>query len=535
MDEYAGRWVALIRETDLVAGFGETGPAAFRAARRNRPKAKLKIRYVPDQSGDVLPLSATLGQLRKALARIDQPVYLVGGAVRDAILGRVSNDLDFVVPADGIKTAFKIGDFLRVPAFVLDEERDVGRVVLRKQGIYLDIATFRAGTLEQDLFDRDFTMNAIALPALATTTAELIDPLNGGEDLKNGRLRLAGDQAFINDPVRILRGVRMALKYDIKPEPETADAMKNAVNLLDQVSIERVRDELLNILNTDGAGGIQMLFEYQLLEVVLPKIQDLSGIQQSEPHFEPVFEHTISVLRWLKKLLNQTIEIDRLAPVIEQLRPHLERSVTGNLQGLDLLWLGALYHDVGKAETQTAEINDDGSTRYRFFGHDKVGSKITYDRLRHFHLSSEAVTHSADIVAGHMRPLLLANGPKVTVRAKHRFWKKMGTAGLDICLLSIADNLATYNGTGDAETWNSFLQSVSDLLDHWFAVEDPAVKRDPLVTGRDLMDGLEMKGGPEIGRLLDLIEEAHVAGEVNSPAEAIELARRSVQNRSDEA
>ena len=76
---------------------------------------------------------------------------------------------------------------------------------------------------------------------------------------------------------------------------------------------------------------------------------------------------------------------------------------------------------------------------------------------------------------------------------------------------------------------------MSDLLDHWFAVEDPAVKRDPLVTGRDLMDGLEMKGGPEIGRLLDLIEEAHVAGEVNSPAEAIELARRSVQNRSDEA
>ncbi len=531
MNAYTGRWVAQIKNSDTIVGHGTTGPEALRQGRNNRPKAKLDVSYVPDQSGEPLALSPILQDLKKALSRVDQPVYLVGGAVRDAMLGRISHDLDFVVPQDGVKVAFQIGDFLRAPAFPLDEERGVGRVVLKKWGIYLDIACFRSNGLEGDLIDRDFTLNAIALPALATHTAELIDPLGGGDDLANNRLRMAHPDAFISDPVRILRGVRMMLKYDLMPEPGTAEAMQSAILQLKTVSPERVRDELLNILNIDGADGIQTLHDYGLLEYILPKIVDLVGIQQTEPHFEPVFSHTISVLRWLQKLLNREILHEWISPILEKLTPYFDRPVTGNRHGWDLILLAALYHDVGKASTQSSETNADGSVRYRFFEHDKVGAKITNEQLRYFKFSVEAIQHTSAVVDGHMRPLLLSAEPKITVRAKHRFWKKYGAAGIDICLLSVADHLATYNGQGPEDKWQKFQATIDDMLNHWFTIEDPAVKKEPLVDGRFLIDGLQIKGGPEIGRLLALIEEAAVAGEISTAAEALELAKQSLSDQ----
>jgi putative nucleotidyltransferase with HDIG domain len=524
MQAYAGRWIATLKETDQIIGTGTTGPEALRQGRRNRPKTKLSLRYVPDESGEPLTLSPLLESLQPAFARLDQPIFLVGGAVRDAILGRVSHDLDFVVATDGIKTAFQIGDFLRAAAFPLDEERNVGRVVLKRSGISLDIATFRSESLGGDLADRDFTLNAMALPALARTTAEVIDPLGGEDDLKHGRLRMTNSNAFISDPVRILRGIRMSLKYELVPDTETLAAMRSAIDQLDQVSAERVRDELLNILNIDAAGGLRMLHEYQLLATVLPEINELVGVTQSGPHYEPAFEHTVSVLAWLKQLLDGTVQGAWVGPILQKLDSHLNRPVTGERHGRDLLLLAALYHDVGKPSTQSIEP----SGRIRFFKHDIKGAKITEKCLKYFRFSGEATAHTTAIVSGHMRPLLLANVPELTTQAKHRFWKKMGIIGLDICLLSIADHLATYNGTGEPEIWERFKETIDQLLSHWFEIEDPAVKRNPLLTGRQLMDGLKMKGGPEIGRLLDLIEEAQVAGDVSTAEEALELARHSL-------
>ncbi|MEM9778181.1 MAG: HDIG domain-containing metalloprotein, partial [Chloroflexota bacterium] len=525
---------AVLRNTDQVVGTGMTGPEALRQGRRNRPKTKLDIRYVSDKTGEPLELSPLLSKLASALARVDQPVYLVGGAVRDALLGKVSHDLDFVVPKNGIKVAYQIGDYLRVPAFVLDDQRDVGRVVLRQEGIYLDIAAFRAETLEGDLRDRDYTFNAMALPALAETSAELIDPLNGFDDLKNGLLRPACPSSLSNDPVRILRGVRMGLKYSLEPDDATAKMMADAIPQLSRVSAERVRDELLNILNVDGAGGLERLRSYGLLAEVLPEITKMLGVEQTSPHHEPVFEHTVSVVRWLQKLLRAEALVDWFAPILEKVANHLNRSVTGERHGRDLILLAALYHDVGKPETQSFEIDADGSTRIRFFQHDKVGAKLTEARLKYFRLSGEAVKHTVAVVQGHMRPLLLASEDSVSVKAKHRFWRKYQTAGIDICLLSIADHLATYSGTGPSKKWEKYSGTVTDLLDHWFMVEAPIVKAPSLVTGRDLMDGLGIKGGPHIGQLLVELEEAQVAGEITTAAEALTLAERLL-NRSSQS
>jgi len=518
LNAYIGRWVALV--DGQIAGVGNTGTAAQKMARRNRPKRPIHVQYVPDLSGEPLTLSTLLAELAPVFAQLSVPIYLVGGAVRDAVLGRVSHDLDFVVPKHGIQTAFRLADLLDTPIYPLDKERDVGRVLWRKHNVSLDIATYRGDSLTADLTDRDFTINAMALPVLAQTTAEIIDPTGGLTDLAEQTIRQTPPQAGQSDPVRALRAIRMGIRYHSTLTAETTTAVRQTLGRLHDTSPERLRTELLNLLHDEPDQALRQLDELGGLAVLLPRIKQLEPISQSPPHHEPVLPHTLSVLRWLKPVLAERVRQDT-APYAAQLRARLEREMVDFGTGYDLLRLGALYHDVGKAKTRT--IGDDG--RIHFYGHDKVGAKITAARLADFRFSKEIGQYVSAIVEGHMRPLLFAQETKVSVKARHRFFRQFGAAGLDICLLSLADHLATYNGTGGTDAWQKLQLVVDDLLTHYFTHEEETVQLPPLLDGRQLMQALKIKGGPEVGRILRLVREAQIAGELHTAAEAINYAR----------
>ncbi len=540
LSAYTGRWVALAG--DEVAGVGFTGLEALHMARKNRYKARLTVQYVDDPAGERLVLPPLLERLRPLLAQSSQPVYLVGGAVRDALLGRYTNDLDFALPQGAVKLAFRIGDALGEPAYALDRERDTGRVALPGRETYLDFSRFRGPDLPADLRERDFSVNAMALPATAVTRAALIDPFGGQQDLQNGRIRLVNDHALQDDPARALRAVRLAAALRFALTPETETAARQAASLLSAVSAERIRDELVKMLATDAPDqAVRQMETLGLLPAVLPEIAALAGAAQPPPHHEPALAHTISALHWLK-LVEDCLEEERpsapelaaaqemLAPYAEPLRAHLARPVEGGLNGRILLRLGALFHDVGKKETQT--IEDDG--RIRFLGRDKAGEQIAASRLRRLRLSGKAVKYVGRIVYGHMRPLLLANtGRPVSRRAVFRFFRDMGEVGLDVCLLSLADCLAMYGGVGDEAAWERLLGATAVLLRHYFEEHDKSVAPTPLVNGHTLIRELNLRPGPEIGRLLRLIQEAQAAGDVATAAEALALARQSRQKPGD--
>ncbi|MCB0033430.1 MAG: HDIG domain-containing protein [Anaerolineales bacterium] len=529
LSPYIGRWVALA--DGQVSGVGYTGPEALRAARHNRPKDKnLELRYIEPAGGEPLTLSPILEKLYPILAKLDRPVYLVGGAVRDALLGRASHDLDFAVPEKGIKTAFKVADALGVPAYILDKERDIGRVMLADEDTSLDFARYRGQSLEDDLRDRDFTINALALPAVAKSSASVIDLFGGLDDLQNKIVRQVHEDSLTDDPIRGLRAVRIAVRFGFTLDGTTAGNIEPAVKQLSNTSAERARDEWFNIMNDRPHIALRYLHQLGGLRIVLPRIALLDGVEQSAPHHEDVFEHTLSVLRWLP-IVEQVVwgetaeEIDPLTADLEQLlqpyRPllqeHLARRVSGDIDGRLVLRIAALYHDVGKAETQTVE--PDG--RIRFLGHDKVGATIVEARLRQFRLSNEAIQHIKQIVRGHMRPLLFAREPQLTGRAIFRFCRKYSTAVLDILLLSLADHLATYDGAGEFDdSWGQLLELEQQILSFYserFVVLEQAA---PLLSGRDVMDHLQLEGGPEIGRLLRLLAEAQTLGEVTTREEA---------------
>lgn len=541
LSAYAGRWVALTGQT--VAGVGYTAEEALQLARRNRPKERFSLQFVEEAGGTPLALSPLLERLRPFLTQQDRPVYLVGGAVRDALLNRVSHDLDFVVPHHAIQMAFKAANALNAPAYVLDQKRDTGRVVLPEAGTTLDFACYRGADLEADLRDRDFTINALAMSATAVTHPSLIDPCHGAADLQARLIRQTHDQAIANDPVRALRALRLAIGLNFSLTEETVTAVSAAAPLLHSISIERVRDELLKLLETAVPHqAVQQMADLGLLPVILPEIAALEDVAQSPPHHEPVMAHTLSVLRWLVKieaildgnepddaalkLVSATLA-DFRTPLLE----HLARRVDGGVNGRTLLRLGALFHDVGKKETQTVE----GDGRIRFLGHDKTGAKLAARRLRQLTMSNQAVGHVEKIVSGHMRPLLLANpsagsgqaGKTPSRRAIFRFFRDAQDAGLDICLLALADHLATFDGPGESGQWEHLLQVVATLLQHYFEHYNETIAPPALVTGRDLMLAFKLAPGPEIGRLLRLIQEAQAAGEITTREEALVFARQS--------
>lgn len=538
LSAYAGRWVAMAGE--LVAGVGFTAVEALNLAQRNRPKERFSLQFVEAPGGEPLALSPLLARIRPLLTQHDLPIYLVGGAVRDALLGRVSHDLDFVTPQRAIRLAFRVADALKVPAYALDKTRDTGRVMLAEDKTTLDFARFRGSSLTADLQDRDFTINAIALPATAQTSQSLIDPCGGATDLAAKVIRQTHAQAIANDPVRAWRAIRLAAALGFEIEPETAATITQSAELMERVSVERVRDEVVKCLATAVPHQtIRQAHELDLLPTALPEINALAGVEQSPPHHEPVLAHTLSVLRWLTAVETAVLTNDALphpaltavreafSPFANDLKARFAEKVDGDIKNGTLLRLAALFHDAGKPEAKSVE--PDG--RIRFLGHDKISGQIAARRLRHLHLSNQAVRQVKHIASAHMRPFMLVQAGHIppSRRAIFRFFRDTGAAGLDVCLLALADHLATYDGPGDDELWQKLVTLTAVLCQNFYQKKEETVTPPPLVDGRALIAELHLTPGPEIGRLLRLIQEGQAAGEITTREQALQFARQSRQ------
>ncbi len=482
------------------------------------------------------PFPPIVQRLRPLLLAQEQPVYFVGGMVRDALMGRAVHDVDLVVASGAIALTFRLADALGLPAFALDDERDVGRVIIPGQELTIDIARFRGPTLEDDLLGRDFTINAMASPVGGQLPSDVIDLHDGLSDLQAGRVRAVHERSIEEDPVRALRAARFTTQFGFALDEATAAAATAAAPLLaTRTSAERIRDELSRLL-TNGAphDGIELLRRLDLLPVVLPDVAAMFNVAQSAPHTEDVYHHTLAVLRYLTAVVGLVIgalpeqlwEKDvaaLLSPYGDGLRAHLDQATDGGFRGsLLLMWAGML-HDVGKPRTQTKEAGG----RIRFLGHDAAGADMAARLLTAYSFSNEAVRRVRTTVAGHMRPLMLALDKRLPSRkATYRYYRALREAGLDVGLLSLADHLGTYGGVGDGAEWESLRNVVGALFHAYFAEHEDVVAPPRLLDGRVIMTELGRPPGHEIGRLLAMLEEAQAVGDVTTRDEAIAFIHR---------
>lgn len=468
-----------------------------------------------------------MGQVIHVLQTHHLEAYLVGGAVRDLLLGRENIvDLDFAVPGDGLAVARRVANALGAAYYPLDAERGTGRVVLDtgaaplKAKTYLDFATLRGSTLPEDLADRDFTINAIALSL--NQPSELIDPLQGRRDLAVRQIRANSAATFSRDPVRVVRAVRQAVELDFVIEAETELALREAAPRLPGISPERRRDELLKLLNTPRPGqAMQMLRQLGVLPHLLPEIEPTIGVSQGPPHYLDVFDHTTAALDAWAKLV-ETGFPDFPVTLQARVKQQLNEPLAGNLTQQSLMPLALLLHDSGKPSTRRQEAGPE--TKIRFIGHEQAGAQLARQVMQRFRFSSQAADFVETVVAQHMRPLLLSAEPQVSRRAIYRFFRDTGgsafQAGIAAGLHALADCQAIYPpGQGNVE-WQRLLAVVTHLTAVYFEQRDLVVDPPLLLTGRDLIEQFGLAEGRLIGILLDRLREAQAMGEVVDKAGA---------------
>lgn len=405
--------------------------------------------------------------------------YLVGGAVRDALLGRTPTDSDWLVP-DPEEAARRDAELLGGQAFVLDRARAYWRVV-HAAGTR-DYTPLPRG-LEHDLARRDFTINAIALDRAGT----LYDPCGGRQDLGSGVLRMISRENLEADPLRALRGARLATQLDMTISPDTRAAIREIAHAQHQGILllpawERVGDELEKILNHPSAPhGVDALRELTLLALYLPELAQTQGVEQGGFHHLDVFEHSVEALRQLQ------LGFPEADPALR--------------------W-ATLLHDVAKPACKSV---DESGRFHHFYGHAQAGAELAKSILRRLRRSERAAERVGALVHYHMVQL-----PKNEKEAR-RFVHRRRDLLPELLKLMIADREAARGPLSSDKSRHAYRLALSRVLA--ILAEPPAAK--PLLDGNEIMSLLGLEPGPRVGEALQLIQEAEAVGDIRSREEAI--------------
>ncbi len=498
--------------------------------------ADLTLRSMPETLGGrqvlaVLPswLQADLAVL---LQQLGGEVYLAGGVVRDLLLGATPADIDITVPVGGKIWAEKLAALSRGAYVALGRDEDAARVVSRKTVV--DIASFREGatTVIDELTLRDLAVNAMAV-RIDTLLADpegadgisvpILDPTGGREDLVKRRIRAASPLCFTSDPLRLLRVFRFAAVLGFVIDAGTLELVQQHRRLLVASAPERQAHELdLIMASSNGHAAFAGMAATGLLWEIVPELAAGVGMVQPESHHLDVWRHNLETLRQMERIT--------LAP--EEVFPSCRKAVTEYLAGerhlLRLKW-AALLHDLGKPATFA--VHEEKGGRITFYNHDQVGAEMFRVFARRMRWSNEDTDRVALLIAGHMRPFHLANIARnndLTLRAGIRMIRKFGKALPGIFLLSMADALA---GQG-VQRIEGMEKELDDLFHHLETVRlnhiEPVRSGPPLLTGKDLIEVLQLRPGPIFRDILAAVEEARMEGVLTDYAGALQLARSMV-------
>lgn len=472
-------------------------------------------------------------------------IYLVGGVVRDVYLRRPVHDLDFASPTNGQPIARRIANALNGAYYPLDAARGVGRALVAWDGMpfTIDVAQFRGDDLSADLMDRDFTVNALATPLQHLDM--IIDPTGGLADLSRKLVRQCNPHAISNDPVRMLRAVRLSLSHGFHLDDDVKAATRANIGNLSHVSDERIRDEFFKLLGGPRPQtAILILSTLGILDELLPETTALKGITQSPPHVYDAWRHTLGVVEYMGNILSmfgQRGQDDIAANfglgTFKYAVHHLHHEITDHLRNTQwpnerthraLLILAALAHDIAKPQTRS--VDDDG--QIHFYRHEEIGSEIVGKWGRRLALSNDEIERLKAIVFHHLRPAQLAQESSISRRANYRYWRDVGVAGVDICLLSIADQLGKYGPKLEQPFWLNFIENLRNLLDGYFQEHETLVTITPLINGNDLITELGLPPSRQLGQLLEALHEAQALHHISTRAEAFVWARQWLADNS---
>ncbi|MBI2868851.1 MAG: HD domain-containing protein [Chloroflexi bacterium] len=456
--------------------------------------------------------------------------YVVGGFIRDTLLGRATADIDIAMRADALKVAGDLAGVLAGRYVRLDELNQVARIVLPGGG-ELDFSTIRDG-IRQDLALRDFTVNALALPldepGRGLEREAIVDPFSGTRDLERRIIRAVSPGIFQADGVRLLRAIRLAAELDFQIEPETRALIKRDAGLVAPVAGERIREEFLRILALPRAGDyIANLDALGLLTAVIPELGQARNVEQPVVHYWDVFRHSMETVSALGFLLHQAgyqfgrDELLSDVPWSSRIEAHFAREVSHGSTRQAILKLAGLLHDIAKPQTKTT----DETGRTRFLGHSQEGASVASAVLDRLRFSAREIKLVGLLVTYHLRPGQLSQQGLPSKRAIYRYFRDTGEAGIDVLFLSLADHLAARGPRIDMAQWREHTGLVRYVLQRYFEEQDrPSPVQ--LLDGHDIINIFGLSEGPLIGELLEAAREAQAAGEIATREEALKFVAR---------
>lgn len=442
-------------------------------------------------------------KIYKVAQKCNYDIYVVGGYVRDKLLGKNGKDIDFVVVgnamkfADQLKKDLKLRQMVRYPRF--------GTFMTKYYGYELEFVNARSESysensrkpvtkqsdLYSDLSRRDFTINALAMEIKPDSPEKIIDIFNGQKDLKKGIIRTPLDplQTFSDDPLRMMRAIRFAARFNFTIESKTYKAITKNRDRLHVVSQERITDEFNKIiLAKKPSTGVEMLNETGLLNIFLPEFAETEGVEQKNKyHHKDVFYHTLEVLD----------------------------NIAGKTDALNLR-LAALFHDIGKPKTKRF----DQKSGWTFHGHEIVGKRMVYTIMKRMRYSSEAINYVQKLTALHLRPMALVDS-EVTDSAVRRLIFLAGDQLDDLMTLCRAD-ITSKNPKRVKQYKNNYDRVMQKIVE--VEQRDRIRNFQPPVNGLEIMEMFNLEPGPKVGKIKKFVEEAILNGDVPNEHDAcIEL------------
>jgi putative nucleotidyltransferase with HDIG domain len=462
--------------------------------------------------------SAPLVALARRALGDGEGVWIAGGAVRDAALGRDVDDLDLAVAGDPALAAKAIAREGGGHSFELSAEYATWRAVAADGSWQVDLTALRGETIEADLAERDFTIGAVAVPLGG---GEPVDPFGGLADLEGRLLRAVDERSFAEDPLRLLRAARLAAGLGLEIDGGTASLARSEARRAAEPAGERQLAELRQLVGgPDPLRGMALLDELGLTPVVLPELEALRGVEQGPNHHLDVHGHTMAVL---EQAVAVEADLERFGGErAAELEALLAEPLADEMSRGTALRFGALLHDVGKPATRSEK---DGFVT--FVGHDRDGVAIVGSLCGRLRASRALTRHLQGLTLHHLRLGFLVHEAPLPPRRVHEYLRATEPVGADVTLLTIADRLSA-RGSGPFATEEAIeahlalaRQMLAAALD-WRREGPPR----PLLRGDELAAELGLDEGPEVGELLAELEGAQYAGEVSTRAEAVELARR---------
>jgi len=454
----------------------------------------------------------------------DSRPVLVGGAVRDLLLGREITDLDMAASVPGTARSLALA-FAESTGRTLVEyvhQQAIYRVVSR-DAPQVDFTDPVGGSRESDLTRRDFTINALALGIAGDEAGVIFDPTGGMSDLEDRVISMTSPEVFDDDPLRLLRAFRFMAQLGFDIEPDTLRAIQSRALKLRDVAGERIQLELLGILEPHGAvDRIVKMDSVSLLRPLFPELGMQKGVEQNDYHHLDVWEHTLEAVRIIEKVL------DLDDPALDRFRDSLTEYIDFTYQSghsrRALIKLATLLHDIAKPHCR--DTREDG--RVTFIGHERRGSDLCNEHLSKLKFPSYERDFVCTIIEAHLRPGSISHHGSEKPRVAFKFFRDCGEASTAVILMSLADRLSA-QGTRITEEHNErHRETARFLLDALYNKTDVMVRPPQLIDGGELIHELNLEPGPLIGLLLRKVQEAQVMNEVASREEALELCRNII-------